>query len=67
MISAQTASPILTTCQSEMINSFLAVLMQKYYKKSFDKYFIKRFANIYEFYNGDINKFILLLRKGIYP
>ena len=41
--------------------------MQKYYKKSFDKYFINRFANIYEFYNGDINKFILLLRKGIYP
>ena len=41
--------------------------MQKYYKESFDKYFIKRFANIYEFYNGDINKFILLLRKGIYP
>ena len=24
-------------------------------------------ANIYEFCNGDINKFILLLRKGVYP
>ena len=28
---------------------------------------IKRFANIYEFSNGDINKFILLLRRGVYP
>ena len=28
---------------------------------------IKSFANIYEFCNGDINKFILLLRKGVYP
>ena len=28
---------------------------------------IKRFTNIYEFCNRDINKFILLLRKGVYP
>ena len=28
---------------------------------------IKRFANIYEICNGDTNKFILLLRKGVYP
>ena len=26
----------------------------------------KKFANIYEFCNKDINKFILLLRKGVY-
>ena len=25
------------------------------------------FANIYEVCNGDLNKFILLLRKGVYP
>ena len=37
------------------------------YKKDFNKKLIKRFANIYEFCNKDINKFILLLRKGIYP
>ena len=36
-------------------------------KKDFNKELIKRFANIYEFCNGDINKFILLLRKGVYP
>ena len=27
----------------------------------------KRFTNTYKFSNNDINKFILLLRKGIYP
>ena len=36
------------------------------YKKDFNRYLIKRFANIYEFYDGDINKCILLLRKGVY-
>ena len=25
------------------------------------------FLNIYQFCNGDINKFALLLRKGVYP
>ena len=28
---------------------------------------IKKFPNTYKFCNGDINKFILLLRKGVYP
>ena len=37
------------------------------YKKDFNKKSIKRFTNTYEFCNGDINKFILLLRKGVYP
>ena len=37
------------------------------YEKDFNKELIKRFANICEFCNGDINKFILLLRKGVYP
>ena len=27
----------------------------------------ERFPNTYEFCNGDLNKFILLLRKGVYP
>ena len=35
--------------------------------KDFNKESGKRFANTYEFSNGDINKFILLLRKGVYP
>ena len=28
---------------------------------------IKRFSNVNQFCNEDINKFILLLRKGVYP
>ena len=28
---------------------------------------IKKFPSIYQFCNGDLNKFILLLRKGVYP
>ena len=40
---------------------------KKNYNKDFNKELIKRFANIYEFCNGDINKFILLLRKAVYP
>ena len=40
---------------------------KKNYKKDFNKELIKRFANIYEFCNGDINEFILFLRKGVYP
>ena len=36
------------------------------YKKKSKKELIKRFANIYEFCNKDINKCILLLRKAAY-
>ena len=37
------------------------------YKKKFNKELIKRFASTYEFCNNDLNKFVLLLRKGVYP
>ena len=37
------------------------------YEKDFNKELIKRFVNTYEFCNGNLNKFILLLRKGVYP
>ena len=49
----------------------------KDFKKDFNKDLIKRYMNtwiinykftkIHEFCNGDINKFIFLLRKGVYP
>ena len=39
----------------------------KNHKKQFNKDLIKRFENTYEFCDRDINKFILLLRKGVYP
>ena len=28
---------------------------------------IKKFPRMYQFCNGDLNKFVLLLRKGVYP
>ena len=28
---------------------------------------IKNFPRVYKFCNGHLNKFVLLLRKGIYP
>ena len=39
----------------------------KNYQLYFDKDLINRFANTYEICTEDINKFILLLRKGINP
>ena len=39
---------------------------QRHRKKS-NKELIKRFASTYEFCNNDLNKFVLLLRKGVYP
>ena len=38
-----------------------------YYEKDFNKELIKRFASTYEFCNKGLNKFILLLRKDVYP
>ena len=37
------------------------------YRKKFNKELIKRFASTYEFCNNDLNKFVLLLIKGVYP
>ena len=36
-----------------------------YYEKKFNKF--KKFKNTYSSCNNDLNKFILLLRKGVYP
>ena len=47
--------------------SFRCSSCKKNYEKNFNKALIQRFANIYEFCNGDLNKFILLLRKCVYP
>ena len=39
----------------------------KDYSKDFNKELINRFSSTYKFCKGDINKLILLLRKGVYP
>ena len=38
-----------------------------YYKKKFNQDLIKKLKNTYSFCNNDLSKFILLLRKGVYP
>ena len=55
----------MTTKDEQVI--FKCFECKKNYEKDFNKELIKRFANIYQFCNGDINKFVLLLRKGVYP
>ena len=42
-------------------------ICDSYYEKKFNKELIKNFKNTYSFCNNDLNKFILLLRKGVYP
>ena len=37
------------------------------YKKEINKELIERFASTYKFCNNDLNKFVMLLRKGVYP
>ena len=39
----------------------------KYHQTIFDENLRKQFVNTYIYFNHDINKFILLLRKGFYP
>ena len=41
--------------------------VKKNHQNDFNKDLINRFANSFEFSNKGINRFILLLRKGIYP
>ena len=55
----------LTTKDEQLI--FRCFRCKKNYEKNFNKELIQRFTNTYEFCNGDLNKFILLLRKCIYP
>ena len=40
---------------------------KKNYNKDCNKELIKRFLNTYQFCNGDVNKFVILSRKGVYP
>ena len=39
----------------------------KNYKKEINKELVERFSNTYNFCNNDINNFVMLLRKGVYP
>ena len=65
MISAQIVNLILSMSIKNNELIFRCFDCKKNYKKDFNTELIKRFANIYEFCGRDINKFILLLRKGL--
>ena len=40
---------------------------KSYYEKDFNRELIKRFASTYDFCTKNLNKFVLLLRNGVYP
>ena len=46
---------------------FKCIDCEKEYEKEFNKELIERFANIYKFCDNDLNKCLILLRKGVYP
>ena len=55
----------MTTKDEQLI--FRCFECKKNYKKDFNKELINRFSSTHKFCKGDINKFILLLGKGVYP
>ena len=54
----------MTTKDEQII--FRCFKCKKNYEKNFNEDLIQKFANTYKFCNGVLNKFILLLRKGVY-
>ena len=46
---------------------FKCIDCEKEYEKEFNKELIERFTNTYKFCDNDLDKFIMLLRKGVYP
>ena len=52
-------------CFVRVMNETL--LFNKEYEKEFNNELIERFANTFKFCDNDLDKFIMLLRKGVYP
>ena len=46
---------------------FKCIDCEKEYEKEFNNELIERFAYTYKFCDNDLDKFIMLLRKGVYP
>ena len=46
---------------------FKCIDCEKEYEKDFNNELIERFENTYKFCDNDLDKFIMLLRKGVYP
>ena len=45
---------------------YKSIECKKEWKRSIEG-LTKKFPSVYQFWNGDLNKFVLLLRKGVYP
>ena len=54
----------MTTKDAKLV--FRCFRCKKNYENNFNEELIQGFVNLYEFCNGNLNKFILLLRKGVY-
>ena len=46
---------------------FKCIDCEKEYEKEFNKELLERFSNTSKFWDNDLNKFIMLLQKGVYP
>ena len=46
---------------------FKCIDCEKEHENEFNKELLERLANTYKFCHNDLNKFIMLLRKGVYP
>ena len=51
----------------ENLIKYKCLSFNKDYSNKIDEELKKRFKNTFTFSNKDINKYILLLRKGVYP
>ena len=60
------SNPCFVNTMNETL-TFECVDCKKEYKKDINNKLKERFSNVYEFCGYDMNKFITLLRKGIYP
>ena len=49
------------------VNDNLKVLINKNYSNNINEKLKKRFKNKFKFSNNNIDRFILVLRKGVYP
>ena len=57
---------LIRKCQRHLIK-YKCLSCNKDYSNKLDEKLKKRFKNTFKFSNNDINRFILLLRKGFYP
>ena len=47
--------------------TFMCMNCDKNYEKKFNEYLFNRLKNAYQFCDRDIDKFCLIVRKGVYP